>query len=414
MDFGLLPPEINSGRMYSGPGSGPMLAAAAAWDGLAAQLHYAAAAYGSVVSGLAAQWRGRSSVTMTAAAAPYMAWMRATAAQAEGTAMQARAAAAAYETAFAATVPPPVVAANRAQLMALIATNFFGQNIPAIMATEAQYAEMWAQDAAAMYGYAGSSATAAQVAPFSPPPQTTSPAGPARQTVAVAQAVSTAAGTHTQTLPQVMSAVPQALQSLATPVSSATSTAPVDPSSPLSAIDSFIAGPLSPLSLYVTPGSAELLGVQSYLLPQASANLTSAAEQVSALPATTGGGLLQNGLGWGTPVVGSAGLSGISAGVGRAGLVGGLSVPQDWASAAPAIKTAAAMLPQSSHVVTSAALAADGQGSLFGNMALSSLAGRAMAATSSSAAWSTGMGGSAAVGDVATTANIFVIPEAGE
>jgi PPE-repeat protein len=119
-----------------------MLAAAAAWDGLAAQLHYAAAAYGSVVSGLASQWRGRSSVTMTAAAAPYMAWMRATAAQAEGTAMQARAAAAAYETAFAATVPPPVVAPNRAQLMALIATNFFGQNIPAIMATEAQYAEM--------------------------------------------------------------------------------------------------------------------------------------------------------------------------------------------------------------------------------------------------------------------------------
>ncbi len=36
MDFGALPPEINSGRMYSGPGCGSMLAAAAAWDGLAA------------------------------------------------------------------------------------------------------------------------------------------------------------------------------------------------------------------------------------------------------------------------------------------------------------------------------------------------------------------------------------------
>ena len=33
MDFAFLPPEINSGRMYDGPGSGPMLAAAAAWDG---------------------------------------------------------------------------------------------------------------------------------------------------------------------------------------------------------------------------------------------------------------------------------------------------------------------------------------------------------------------------------------------
>ena len=25
MDFGIYPPEINSGRMYTGPGSGPML-----------------------------------------------------------------------------------------------------------------------------------------------------------------------------------------------------------------------------------------------------------------------------------------------------------------------------------------------------------------------------------------------------
>ncbi len=36
MDFGALPPEIISARMYSGPGSAPMLAAAAAWDLLSA------------------------------------------------------------------------------------------------------------------------------------------------------------------------------------------------------------------------------------------------------------------------------------------------------------------------------------------------------------------------------------------
>ena len=69
MDFGGLPPEVNSGRMYAGPGSGPMLAAAAAWDGLAAQLHSAAASYESVIASMTAGWRGPSSAMMTAASA---------------------------------------------------------------------------------------------------------------------------------------------------------------------------------------------------------------------------------------------------------------------------------------------------------------------------------------------------------
>ncbi len=75
IDFGMLPPEINSTRMDTGPGAGPMLAAAAAWDELAAQLHATAASQSSVVSGLTAEWRGPTSQTMAAAAAPYTAWM---------------------------------------------------------------------------------------------------------------------------------------------------------------------------------------------------------------------------------------------------------------------------------------------------------------------------------------------------
>jgi PPE-repeat protein len=171
LDFGALPPEINSGRMYVGAGSGPMLAAAAAWDDLATELQSTAASYGSTIESLAAgPWTGPSSIAMTAAAAPYVAWMSATGAQAEQAASQAKIAAGAYETAFAATVPPPVITANRALLMALIATNFLGQNTPAIAATEAQYMEMWAQDAAAMYAYAASSASASQLTAFTEPP----------------------------------------------------------------------------------------------------------------------------------------------------------------------------------------------------------------------------------------------------
>src|ERR1700742_5007430 len=201
MDFGAFPPEINSGRMYAGPGAGSMLAAASAWDGLAAELHSTAAAAGSVVSGLTGEsWQGVSSMSMAAAVAPYLTWMTATATQLEQVANQARTAAAAYEAAFAMTVPPAVVAANRAQLMALIATNFFGQNTPAIMATEALYVEMWAQDAAAMYGYQAAAQAASTLSPFPPPAPTTGPAGLTGQAAAVAQAVGTSAGTSAQTV----------------------------------------------------------------------------------------------------------------------------------------------------------------------------------------------------------------------
>jgi len=115
MDFAILPPEINSGRMYAGPGSGPILAAAAAWDGLATESQSAAASYGSVSSGLSAgPWLGAASAAMAAAAGPYVEWMSTTAVQAEQAATQAKAAAAAYEVAFAATVPPSVITPNRA------------------------------------------------------------------------------------------------------------------------------------------------------------------------------------------------------------------------------------------------------------------------------------------------------------
>ena len=124
------------------------------------------------------------------------------------TAMQARAAAGAFEQAFAMTVPPPLIAANRAQLMALIATNFFGQNTAAIAATEAQYAEMWAQDASAMFGYSASSAAAAQLAPFSSPQQTSNPAGLAAQSAAVTQAAATPAASPLDNLAAMLEQYP--------------------------------------------------------------------------------------------------------------------------------------------------------------------------------------------------------------
>jgi PPE-repeat protein len=402
MDFGALPPEINSARMYTGPGAGPMLAAAAAWDGLAAELHSTAASYGSVITGLAVGWRGPSSASMAAAAAPYTAWMSATATQAEQTATQARAAVAAYETAFAATVPPPVIAANRALLMALIATNFLGQNTPAIAATEAHYAEMWAQDATAMFGYAASSATASQVTPFTGPPQTTNPAAAGGQAAAVAQAVGTSAGTDTQSvLTQLMSAVPQSLQNLASPALSVAA----DPPSPLSILSS-LTGPFSPLALANLGLGGYLNSAEPYGLASVGSAVAGLSQKVAALPAAGGGGLLEGGLGSGTRVVGSTG--GVSADIGRASLVGRLSVPQGWALAAPAIRPVAAVLPDSGLGGAPVMVAADDQGGVFGNMALSGVAGRALAGTGGTAARSVDVAGGAFSGR-ASTATIIVI-----
>src|SRR5580700_2094404 len=160
-DFAAQPPELISAKIYSGPGSESLQAAAAAWDGLSSELQSTAANFQSVITGLiSGDWTGPSSEAAAAAAAPYVSWLSTTAAQAEQTATQARAAASSYETALAAAVPPAEVAANRAQLASLLQTNVFGQNTSAIAATEAEYGQFWAQDVAALFGYAGSSSAA--------------------------------------------------------------------------------------------------------------------------------------------------------------------------------------------------------------------------------------------------------------
>ena len=242
MDFGALPPEINSGRMYSGPGSAPMRAASAAWNLLAAELESTATQYQSTIDVLDDEWLGPTSATMAAAVDPYITWMSTTGAQAEQTAAQASAAASAYEAAFAMTVPPLEVAANRAQLAMLVATNVIGQNTAAIAANEAMYGEMWAQDAAAMYGYAGTSAAASSVKAFSQPPETSNPAAQAMQGSAVTQAngASTGSGVQSQ-LQQLTSTIPSSLKQLTSPVSAATNAA-TQPASALSDFLNFLDG----------------------------------------------------------------------------------------------------------------------------------------------------------------------------
>lgn len=165
MSFLTWPPETNSALMFAGAGGAPMVAAAAAWDGLADALGSAGQAFSSTTASLTDQaWQGPAAAAMLAAAQRYTYLLSAAQSQAEITAAQAQAIVGAFESARAATVHPLSVSANRSQLLRLAVSNLFGQNTPAIAAAEAEYESMWAADVAAMVGYhSGVSAAAAQI-----------------------------------------------------------------------------------------------------------------------------------------------------------------------------------------------------------------------------------------------------------
>ena len=330
MDFGALPPEINSGRMYAGAGAAPMMAAAAAWNGLGAELTATATSYQSAIAALTGEeWQGPASAAMAAAVMPYINWLNTTAAAAEHAAAQATASAAAFEAAFAMMVPPAVIAANRAQLAALVASNFLGLNTPAIAATEAQYAEMWAQDAIAMYGYAASSASAGTLQPLSSPTPISNPLGTAGQAAAVAHA---AAGSTQSGLSQLVSGLPNAVQTLSAPLSAA-----AGPAQAGDFLSNFInstqnLGIWNAIQTYstyaVTAGSWHLFAGIASAIAIASPGVGAAGGSVLVDSVETPGGAAAAGA--------TAGGAPVLASVAQAAPVGGLSVPPTWPGALPA------------------------------------------------------------------------------
>ncbi|MFY9764239.1 MAG: PPE family protein, partial [Mycobacterium sp.] len=401
-DFGALPPEINSGKIYSGPGSAPLLAAATAWDALASELQTTAASYASTIGELTTSWQGPSSAAASRAAAPYTAWLSSTAAQAEQTASQAQAAAGAYEAAFAASIPPPVIAANRAALALLVATNFLGQNTPAIAANEATYAEFWAQDAVAMYGYAGAATAASQLTPFTAAPATTNDTGQATQSSAAANSAADSTTTSIETFLTNLNTELTSLDTQLTGYSTGFSTLETQlinelgttlPTLPTwatagiadvekaittftSTVSTYGAGPWSVIGLgsliknwYQVSISIPGLGVGI----QGIGPLLNPKPIVGALSPLLHSGLLSGSYA-------SENLATASAAAGRAGTIGSLSVPANWASAVPAVRTVAAEM-DATAVDAAPEMASIAQNGMFGETALASLAGRAIGGT---------------------------------
>jgi PPE-repeat protein len=375
IDFGALPPEVNSARIYAGPGSASLMTAASAWNGLAAELNSAALGYDKVVTTLSSEeWLGPASASMAAAVQPHVAWMTKTAAQAEQAATQAQGAAAAYETALASVVPPPVIATNRTELAQAVATNVLGQNNGVIAQLEAQYGEMWAQDATAMYSYAGQSATATKVTPFADPPAIANPAGTATQAAAAA------ADPPASGIQGLLSQIQSQLGKLATPSGTTSFLTDLGKKYPgLEEIWFLLTGQttfpsnLGTLITGYSPYASLFYNTEG--LPYFSVGMGNFGVQISksagwiggaaapaipkAVPGLGGlGGMLGGGAGAAAHVTGA---------MGNAGSVGKLSVPVAWSGAAPAVSHAAAV-PVSS--VSAAPEATGGPGNLLGGMPL--------------------------------------------
>ena len=437
VDFGALPPEVNSGRIYAGPGSAPLLAAATAWDALASELQTTAASYASTISELTSSgWQGPSSVAAADAAAPYTAWLSSTGAQAEQTASQAQAAAGAYEAAFAASIPPPLIAANRATLALLVATNLLGQNTPAIAANEATYAEFWAQDAVAMYSYAGAATTASQLTSFSTPPATTNDTGQASQSAAAANSAADSTTTSIETfLTQLntelttfgtqLTGYSTEFSTLETQLISelgTTVTLPTWATAGITDIEKAITTFSSTVSTYAA-GPWSIIGIASLMknwwqvaisIPNLGVGIQGIGPLLNPTPIVGAlSPLLHSGLLSGSYA--SENLATVSAAAGRAGTIGSLSVPANWASAVPAVRTVAAEM-NATAVDAAPEMASIAQNGMFGEAALSSLAGRAIGGTATRAVAGQAyrVPGAVAAGEIATTATIIVIPASAE
>ncbi|OBA59451.1 hypothetical protein A5647_17540 [Mycobacterium sp. 1100029.7] len=385
-DFAALPPEVISTQLYSGPGAESLLAAAAAWDGLAVELHDTAAAYGSVISELAAEsWQGPASESMTVAAAPYVAWLLTTANQAEESAAQALAAAGAYEAAFAAAVPPPVVAANRSELAALLQTNVLGQNGAAIAATEAEYGQMWAQDVAVMFEYASASESAGELTPFENAPATTNDAGSAAQAAAVTASESQSLSSWLKQIEDYLTSLSSQYtkfwQNLIGGATGSTEVAPL-----WEALYSSIGQVGTQATWTNVVNASSSLGISQWK------NFFIYAPWSAAMSKTSlGAGLASPG-----HVAAAVPVKPVSAVLGNAPTVGKLSVPPSWATAAPAIRLASSALPAAN---VAAAAVAGFTGGLINEATLGSLAGGALGSPAARVVSSTGIQAPAITGE---------------
>ncbi len=389
MSFSIFPPEINSGLIYTGPGSGPLLEAAAAWTSLATELSTSATATHSVITNLDSTWTGAGSAAATSAVAPYVAWLERASATAAQMSAQATEAAALFEAARSASVPPAVIAANRAMLLALIATNFFGQNTPLIQATEHQYEVMWATDGVAMDTYSGSAEANNNALPKQdPPPQTANAnqAGPAEGGPKPGTPGDTGGGTGTGGYD--FSTVGGLMKTLGLPTAGMDQTL-LDTNIMQASQPALMAARYAPMALRY------LMMLQQFAR-MGSAGSSLAGQTAGGAANGTGTLMTQIGDFVNDKLQGAVGVlaghftsatNAISAKLGQAASMGALKVPQAWSMAADGMVRAAPVLPATtvSAPVQTMSATSGLPGGPFGNALMGAMAGRGLGAVAAKA-----------------------------
>jgi PPE-repeat protein len=220
-----------------------------------------------------------------------------------------------------------------------------------------------------MYGYAGTSASATTLTPFTPAPQTTTGASAATSTPAAAS--------------QAISAGLQGLTSTA--ATTATPAAALDTLSDLAGLVLFLPGVaqagLTPLN---TVGLFTDLSFDDDELHFE--GLESSDQDILKTFAFNGWHLppdvaVESGLTRPVMALGPAEVPSVTAGLGQAPTVGTLSVPQAWTVAAPEIRLAALTSPSAGLGAAPEVMASSSPGSLFSEMTLANMAGRAITGT---------------------------------
>ncbi|MBY0442806.1 MAG: PPE domain-containing protein [Mycobacteriaceae bacterium] len=184
-----IPPEINAFRLTM-VGAGPMahVPQVAGYQAVAATHAQQGAQMAMTAAATSPSFDGVGGTAMMDAALPAAAWISTAGAHAEMAAATIQAGIDGYAAAVVATVPHLVVVANRVREATLEATNLLGQNTPAIVEANAEYAEFWGQNAGAMMGYLATvtGLLGSLSVPLAPVPMGANPLGMAAGVAAVA------------------------------------------------------------------------------------------------------------------------------------------------------------------------------------------------------------------------------------